>query len=145
MKDRQTYFAKHHLERAIRTLIPLTIAFLVLLAGCSKESAKTTDKGLFHITLSSTGELLKYGRNEIIIRVADDKGQGIERAQIEIVPWMPEHSHGAMWPPATIEQGKGLYRSVIALTMPGHWELKVTVHKADISDSTTFDFPNVKN
>jgi hypothetical protein len=50
-----------------------------------------------------------------------------------------------MWPPATIEEGNGLYRSVIALTMPGHWELKVTVSKGELSDSTTFDFRDVKD
>ena len=121
------------------------MTYLVLLAGCTSEAVKTTDKGLFHIKLSSTEELLKYGRNEIVIRLTDDKGHGVEHAQIEIVPWMPEHHHGAMWPPATIEQGNGVYRSVIALTMTGHWELKITVQKGDLADSTTFDFPNVKS
>jgi hypothetical protein len=132
-------------DSALRTLILFTMACLVLLAGCTSEVAKTTDKGLFHIKLSSTGELLKFGRNEVVLRVTDDKGRGVEHAQIEIVPWMPEHRHGAMWPPATIERENGLYRSVIALTMPGHWELKVTVRKGDLADNTTFDFPNVKN
>lgn len=122
-----------------------TMACLTLLPCCTNEVAKATDSGLFHIKLSATEKLLKYGRNEVIVRIADSKGREVEHAQIEIVPWMPEHGHGAMWPPATIEQGNGLYRSVIALTMTGHWQLKVIVHKGDLEDSATFDFPNVKN
>ena len=129
----------------MRTLMLFIMTCLVLSAGCSSEVAKNTDKGLFHIKLSSSEELLRNGRNEVVVRVTDNKGQAVDHAEIEIAPWMPEHRHGAMWPPATIEEGKGLYRSVIALTMPGHWELKVTVRKGDLSDSTTFDFPNVKN
>jgi hypothetical protein len=131
--------------RAVRILILFAISWLVLLAGCTNEAIKTTDKGSFNIKLSSTGELLKNGRNEVVVRVTDNKGQGVEHARIEVVPWMPEHRHGAMWPPATIEEGNGLYRSVIALSMRGHWELKVTVTKGDLADSATFDFPNVKN
>jgi hypothetical protein len=129
----------------VRTLILFIIACLILSAGCTNEVAKTTDKGSFHIKLSSTEELLKFGRNEVVVLVTDNKGQGVENAQIEIVPWMPEHRHGAMWPPASIEQGNGLYRSVIALTMTGHWELKITVRKGELADIATFDFPNVKN
>jgi len=129
----------------MRALMLFIMTCLVLLAGCSNDVAKTTDKGLFHIKLSSTEKLLKKGRNEVIVRVTDNKGQGVDRAQIEVAPWMPEHRHGAMWPPATIEDGNGLYRSVIALTMPGHWELKVTVSKGELLDSTTFDFPDVKD
>ena len=129
----------------MRALMVFIMTCLVLSAGCSNEVAKTTDKGLFHIQLSSTERLLKKGRNEVIVRVTDNKGQGVDHAQIDIAPWMPEHRHGAMWPPATIEEGNGLYRSVIALTMPGHWELKVTVSKGELSDSTTFDFRDVKD
>jgi hypothetical protein len=29
--------------------------------------------------------------------------------------------------------------------MPGHWELKVAVSKGELSDSTTFDFRDVKD
>ena len=142
---RQNMRRNYSSTRAILTLVLFSISCVFLFVGCTNEVVKSTDKGLFHIKLSSTGELLKYGRNEIAVRITDDKGAGIERAHIEIVPWMPEHRHGAMWPPATIEEGNGLYRSVIALTMPGHWELKITVSKGELSDSTTFDFPNVKN
>lgn len=131
--------------RYILTLISFSIACIFLLAGCNNEVMKSTDKGLFHIKLSSKEELLKNGRNEVVVRVTDNKGQAVEHALVEIAPWMPEHRHGAMWPPAAIEEGNGLYRAVIALTMPGHWELKITVSKGEFTDSTTFDFPRVKN
>jgi uncharacterized protein YceK len=136
----------HHSEQEsdMRTLAILTLVCFVFLSGCSSSLTKTTEKGLFQIKLSSKEELLKNGRNEITISVTDNKGAGVEHAKIEITPWMPEHGHGTMWPPEAIEQGKGLYRAVIPLTMTGHWELRIKIRKDDIQDSTVFDFPDVK-
>jgi hypothetical protein len=128
----------------MKTLILLTMACFVFLSGCSSDATRTTDKGLFHIKLSSKEALLKFGRNEITMSVTDDKGIGVEHAQIEITPWMPEHGHGTMWPPESIDQGKGLYRTIIPLTMSGHWELRIKIRKVNIQDSTVFDFPDVK-
>jgi len=127
----------------MRILIFFTIAFLISSTGCSSNVAKTTEKGFFHIKLSSEGQLLKNGRNEVDLYITDDKGMSVEGANIEITPWMPEHGHGTMWPPTVTEQGKGLYRVVIALMMTGHWELKIKIRKGDIGDSTVFNFPNV--
>lgn len=145
MRVRQNMRRNYSSSKSILTFLSFIIACIFLLAGCTNEVMRSTDKGLFHIKLSSREELLKNGRNEVVVRVTDNKGQAVEHARVEIAPWMPEHRHGAMWPPAAIEEGNGLYRSAIALTMPGHWELKITVSKGDLSDSTTFDFPNVKN
>jgi hypothetical protein len=128
----------------MKTLVLLTIAFFFFLPGCGSDVTRTTEKGFFQIKLSSKEELLKNGRNEIIVFVADNKGIGVDHAKIEITPWMPEHGHGTMWPPEAIEQGKGLYRAVIPLTMTGHWELRIRIHKGDIQDSAVFDFPDVR-
>ena len=117
---------------------------MVFFSGCTKAPTRTTDKGLFHITLSGKETFLKFGRNEIDLHVTDDKGADLEGAQIEITPWMPEHGHGALWPPTVVEKGKGLYRAVIPLTMAGHWELRIRIQKGDRQDSTVFDFPNVQ-
>ena len=136
------FYSSVKVAKFIASLVLICIA---ISAACTHEAARTTDKGLFHIRLSSSGEILKNGRNEVAVHVTDDKGLAVEGAQIDIVPWMPEHHHGAMWPPATIEQGNGSYRSVIALTMPGRWELKITISKGNLSDNATFNFPDVKN
>ncbi len=128
----------------MKTIILFAASILIISTACAKEIVETTGKGLFQVTLSSRGEILRYGRNDVVVLVTDPKGQPVEHATIDIVPWMPEHNHGTMWPPSTIEQGKGIYRSVIALNMTGHWQLKVTVRKGDIEDSVTFDFPDVK-
>jgi len=106
---------------------------------------KNTAKGLFQVRLSASGEILKNGRNEINVYISSDKGQKIENAKVELVPWMPEHGHGAAWPPAVFDQGNGVYRAVVALTMPGHWQLTVKISKGDSEDSVLFDFPDVKN
>lgn len=130
----------------MRYLLFLSFAACLFFSyGCASHATKTTEKGLFHIKLSSKGELLKFGRNELVLSIADAKGMNVEGAKVEITPWMPEHGHGALWPPTITEQGKGLYRAVIALTMAGHWQIKVAVRKGDIEDSTVFEFPNVKN
>jgi hypothetical protein len=128
----------------MKTLVLLSVACFFFLSGCGSDATRTTEKGLFHIKLSSKEELLKNGRNEITVSVTDNKGTGVEHAKIEITPWMPEHGHGTMWLPETIEQGKGLYRAVIPLTMTGHWELRISIRKGDIQDSTVFDFPDVR-
>jgi len=128
----------------MKTLVLLTVACFVIFSGCSSNVTRTTDKGLFHIKLSSNEGLLKYGRNAVDVYVTDDKGRGVENAQIEITPWMPEHGHGTIWPPVVIEQEKGLYRTVIPLIMIGHWELKIRIRKGDLQDGTTFDFPDVR-
>ena len=131
-------------QKVMKTfLIFLAIECLILFIGCSSKVAKTTEKGLFHVELSARGQLLKDGRNEVAVYVTDDKGMNVEGAKIEITPWMPEHGHGSMWPPTVTEQGKGLYRAVIPLTMIGHWELKIKIRKGDIKDNTIFDFSNV--
>jgi hypothetical protein len=135
----------HSLLKVTDFIALLALVCLASSAACTHETAKTTDKGLFHIRLSSSEEILKNGRNEVSVHITDSKGRAVEQAQVDIVPWMPEHHHGAMWTPATIEEGNGLYRSVIALPMPGRWELKVTISKENLLDSTTFYFPDVKN
>ena len=116
---------------------------ILLLSGCARASTKATGKGLFHITLSAKETLLKFGRNEVDLHVTDVKGADLEGAQVEITPWMPEHSHGTLWPPTVTEKGKGHYRAVIPLTMAGHWELRIRIQKGDLQDSAVFDFPDV--
>lgn len=127
----------------MKTLIFFAIACLVLLSGCASNASRTSEKGLFHVKLSAKGQLLKYGRNEVAIHITDDKGVDVEGAKMEITPWMPEHGHGAAWPPTITEKGKGLYGAVIPIMMSGHWQLKVLIRKGDIEDGTVFDFPNV--
>ena len=125
------------------SFIFVILSGLLLCAGCTKAATRTTDKGLFHITLKAKETLLKFGRNEVDLHVSDAKGSDLEGAQIEITPWMPEHGHGALWPPTVVEKGKGLYRAVIPLTMAGHWELRIRIQKGESQDSIVFDFPDV--
>jgi hypothetical protein len=127
----------------MKKVILFVVACLMICTGCTSSATKTTEKGLFKVRISSEGRLLREGRNEVDITVTDDKGAGVAGAKVEISPWMPEHHHGSMWPPTITERGNGVYRAVIPLIMSGHWELKVKIHRGDVEDSTTFDFPNV--
>lgn len=127
----------------MRMLVFFAVTCLILSTGCTSNITKTSDKGSFHIKLSSKGQLLKNGRNEIDIYVTDEKNMSVEGANIEITPWMPEHGHGTIWPPTVTEKGKGLYQAVIPLTMNGHWQLMIKIRKGIIGDSIVFDFPIV--
>jgi len=127
----------------MRALIFIVMTCVVLSSGCTSNVTRMSEKGLFQIKLSAKGQLLKDGRNAVVIYVTDAKGTGVEGAKIEITPWMPEHGHGTMWPPTVTEEGKGQYQAVIALIMIGHWELKVKIREGDLEDSIVFDFPNV--
>ena len=79
-----------------------------------------------------------------MLKVTDEKGRGVEGADIEIVPWMPEHKHGAPWPPVVTEQGRGAYKAVFPIIMLGNWELKINIKKDNREDTALFIFPNVK-
>jgi hypothetical protein len=127
----------------VRYLFFFFAVCLFFSSGCSSQSVKTSEKGLFHIKLSSEGKLLKFGRNEIFLHITDAKGKSVEGATVGITPWMPEHGHGSLWPPTITEKGNGIYRAVIALTMAGHWQLRITIQKGDVEDSAVFDFPNI--
>jgi hypothetical protein len=129
--------------KTVYVLTFIVTVCLILSLGCTSSVTKVTGKELFHVKLSAKGQLLRDGRNELDIYITDGKGLAVEGATIEIKPWMPEHGHGAMWPPTVTEKGRGLYSAVIPLTMMGHWELQFRIRKGDVEDTAVFDFPNV--
>ncbi len=133
----------HPGEETMKTLIFLAIFSLIFVTCCARSVTKTTAKGFFRVKIVSSGKIFKYGRNEVGIKIADNKGEKVEGAGIEIIPWMPEHGHGTLWPPTVSEEGKGLYRAVIPLVMTGHWQITIKVRKGEVEDSAVFDFPNV--
>ena len=141
------------MKRQIRqTRVQFTVAVVILLAatillfvsGCSKSIAKATEKGVFQVWIIGKGNIIRYGRNEVMLKVTDEKGQGVEGANIEISPWMPEHGHGAPWPPVVTDQGHGAYKAVFPIIMLGNWELKIRIRKDNREDTALFIFPDVK-
>jgi len=105
---------------------------------------KVTGRGLFSVELVLKSGELKKGANEVNLIVHDSKDRDVVDADITIQPWMPETGHGIDIEPVIEEKGGGLYHvSNLVLTMGGHWELRVGVSKAGVSDMAVFDFPRV--
>ncbi|MGD0886715.1 MAG: FixH family protein [Thermodesulfovibrionales bacterium] len=129
---------------AVAVVILLAATILLFVSGCSKSITKTTEKGVFQIRIIGKGKIIRYGRNEVMLKITDEKGQGVEGAHIEITPWMPEHGHGAPWPPIVTEQGRGAYKAVFPIIMLGNWELKIKIKKDNRDDTALFIFPDVK-
>ncbi len=140
--ERQVRQAKAQFPSALAILF--VAAILLFISGCSKSVTKTTENGVFRVSIIGKGKIVRYGRNEVMLKVADEQGRGVEGATIEITPWMPEHGHGAPWAPAVTEQGRGAYKAVFPIVMLGNWELKIRVKKDNREDTALFIFPDVK-
>jgi hypothetical protein len=121
----------------------IIIASLVFVAGCAKSVTQSTSNGKFHVKMILSGKTLKMGRNEVELKITDEKGTAVEGAKVGVAPTMPEHHMGAMFPPTVTEEGGGSYKVVMPLTMPGHWAVEIVVTRGGNEGTTTFDFPNV--
>jgi len=107
---------------------------------------KVTEKGLFSVEMVIKGKELKTGVNTLDIIVHDKHNKDVVGAEITITPWMPSMGHGVFEKPVVTERGGGLYSvGNIILIMGGHWELRVQVKKNGLTDSVTFDFPDIKS
>lgn len=122
----------------------IILVSLVLIAGCAKSVTQSTSNGKFRVKMVFADKTLKVGRNEVELKITDDKGAPVNGATVEIVPTMPEHHMGTMFPPTVTEEGSGAYKVVMPLTMPGHWAVRAKITTAAEEGTATFDFPNVQ-
>lgn len=127
--------------RKLSFFVILSVFFLV--AGCAKSVTQSTANGKFHVKMVFTDKGLKTGRNEFRLKLTDSKGVSVEGAKVEVVPAMPEHHMGPMFPPTVTEEGSGTYKVVMPLMMAGHWVVHVRIVKGVEKGTATFDFPNV--
>ncbi len=65
----------------------------------------------------------------------------LEHAQVFVSAWMPDHSHGMVVQPRTVEQGGGKYLvEGMLFHMSGHWQLFFDVIDEDgLSERAEFD------
>ncbi|MGH7438728.1 MAG: FixH family protein [Polyangiaceae bacterium] len=60
-----------------------------------------------------------------------DSGKPASGLALHVVPWMPEHGHGASIVPSVTETAPGTYViSNVDLFMAGEWELRTTITAA---------------
>lgn len=75
------------------------------------------------------------------VRVEDSDGQPVQGAQLVLDGGMPAHQHGLpSQPKMTEELGDGLYLiEGVKYSMPGHWEMRLSVTLDDRSDEAVFN------
>lgn len=123
----------------------ILIAGLVLIAGCARKSmTQSTANGKFHVKMIFSDETLKMGRNEVRLKISDQRGAAAEGARVQVIPTMPEHHMGSMFPPTVTEEGEGTYKVVMPLTMEGHWTARVRISRGKDEGTALFDFPNIR-
>ncbi len=67
---------------------------------------------------------------------ADASMTGVE---VTVEAWMPGHAHGLPDKPPVETVEPGHYQvSGLVLTMPGTWEIDVTVREGDVAEALTF-------
>ncbi len=104
---------------------------------------KATDNGLFSIEVLLFDGNLKVGRNDFDIVIHDISDKDVEEAGLEIIARMSESNIKIK--PRIGSLQPGLYSvNNLELSMPGHWELLITVRKDHSKDKVVFDFPQVQ-
>lgn len=104
-------------------------------AVCADETRDDT----FEVGLSRAGSQVEVafmeaspappdrGENTWVVMVTDSEGAPVSNAELEVVPWMPDHGHGSsVIVEVEATQTPGEYRlSPIDLFMAGLWEVRL--------------------
>lgn len=102
---------------------------------------RTTEKGLFSVSMELEGKELMVGVNNFNLTVRDSGNRELTGVELAITPWMPEHGHGVREKPAVTEREGENYRvENVVLIIGGRWDLKVSVKKGMEEDRTIFSF-----
>lgn len=126
-----------------------------MIASCSRSAPKTgqlavypdapllrTDSrdGHYHVEVRSAPSQPPKVGNHLLQYIVTDKHTGapMERARIDVIPWMTEHRHGTT-PVTVIPQGKGVYTARdVVFSMPGEWEVRTRIHTKQYVDDVNF-------
>ncbi len=75
--------------------------------------------------------------SEAQLMITDANGNPVEGLTVAALPWMPVMGHGTPVPTTVEEQGGGVYVvQNLSPSMPGEWELKITI-SGPMSDRAT--------
>jgi len=106
-----------------------------------------TEQGLFSVEMLVKGDTMTVGLNDLDLIVHRDVegNRDVEGAEITVEPWMPTMGHGVKPKPVIVERGAGLYSvKGLKLTMPGLWELRISIRAAGSEDRAVFTFAEVE-
>jgi len=134
------------MKTTFRTLLViLTVSsFLLPSSLLAKTITQTTTNKKFSVTMTTPEEGLSVGKNSISLKIYDADDYEVVGATINVKPWMPGMNHGVFLTPKVQEKDNGVYEvGDVGFSMPGHWQLVVSVKTDSIFDQTTFEFENI--
>lgn len=126
-------------------VLPAVFASFVLLSACvsapAEETAVSTgfpapplaslptERGGLGVELrSAPSQPPLRGTSSVELRITDVAGSPRDGLTLDVLPWMPAHGHGAPGHPTVTAGGSGVYLvESLQFTMPGTWELRVTM------------------
>ena len=124
------------------TLLPL----LFLMGAAAPPESPQSTSAQQQSWLSDSGKLRACYTSDVIpvplnkihtwtLHIETTDGAALEDAQVEFAGGMPAHNHGLATAPVVTSLGKGDYRvEGLRFHMQGAWELRITVHYANMSD-----------
>lgn len=135
------------------------LIFTVFIVACDKSSpstdktqqksnepdtstTQTSDKGLFRASFRSELDPLQLNQlHSWVIHIETVNGDIVENAKITVSGGMPDHNHGFPTAPRVTEYlNNGDYRMQgVKFSMPGWWEMRLTVVAKGQSDQLTFN------
>ena len=144
------------------TLARSSLLLIIALGGCSADTAEEPTKAnpatvdTYHAGIEKVGEagLVKLAidsalpappakaDNEWVVSLRHVSGPALDNAQLNVVPFMPEHGHGSSKKPVVTPLGAGRYRlAPVNFMMPGLWETTIQINLADKrKDKVVFRF-----
>lgn len=134
--------------RVLKGIIPLGLCVILgfFEIGLALQQ-NSTEQGLYLVSLDFAGSQGRVGKNSMKLSVMEyrSKAPVKEKLDIEVVPWMPAHEHGASGIPVVKELGKGEFSvENVNFTMPGLWEIYVRINKGKKGEDTAVFNLNVK-
>lgn len=124
----------------------LPILAILLLVACTAdgdpaEGPVLTDAGLYRVDATPTPDPPVAGDAalHLLLSVAESDAP-VTGAALAVEPWMPAMNHGIMGEVTVSETGEGHYHAEWAYSMPGWWEVTLTVDAAEGVDTVTLGY-----
>ena len=129
------------------------ILLLVLAVSCfllpssllAKSITQKTTNDKFSITMTTPEDGLSVGKNNIALKIYDTDDYEVVGATVNVSTWMPGMEHGVFLEPTIDEKDNGVYEiGDVGFSMPGHWQVIVSVKTDSAFDEATFEFQNIE-
>lgn len=114
------------MKETMQLMIIFVFLVTCVVLGCD-DASEASDSTELSIEAVIQPDPPVAGQNTMEITISDSNGP-VEGALVTVDPQMPMHGHGSSDVPAVEDLGGGTYRAFpVTFTMPGSWEVTVTV------------------